>query len=64
LIARGCAKVNVSTALKSAYMDANRRYLTQNPEAGDPPGLFRYVRAEVMDMAREHIRLFGSEGRA
>ncbi len=64
LIARGCAKVNVSTALKIAYMQANRTYLTENPEAADPPKLFRHVREVVMEMTRTHIRLFGSEGRA
>jgi fructose-bisphosphate aldolase class II len=64
LIARGCAKVNVSTALKIAYMEANRDYLTADPAAADPPKLFRYVRERVMAMATEHIRMFGAEGRA
>jgi fructose-bisphosphate aldolase, class II len=64
LIARGCAKVNVSTALKIAYMEANRSYLTENPTATDPPRLFGRVREAVMEMTREHIRMFGSEGRA
>jgi fructose-bisphosphate aldolase class II len=64
LIARGCAKVNLSTALKVAYMDANRRYLTENPAASDPPRLFAYVRAAVMEMTRGYIDLFGSAGRA
>ena len=64
LIARGCAKVNVSTALKIAYMEATRSYLTQNPQAADPPKLFAHVRETVMKMTREHIRMFGSEGRA
>ncbi len=64
LIARGCAKVNVSTALKISYMEANRRYLTEHPTAADPPTLFRYVREAVLEMAREYIRFFGSEGRA
>jgi fructose-bisphosphate aldolase class II len=64
LIARGCAKVNVSTALKIAYMEANRRFLTENPTAADPPKLFTYVRDAVMGMTREYIRMFGSEGRA
>jgi fructose-bisphosphate aldolase class II len=64
LIARGCAKVNVSTALKIAYMEANRRYLTENPAATDPPALFAVVRRAVMDMTLQHIRLFGAEGRA
>jgi ketose-bisphosphate aldolase len=64
LIARGCAKVNVSTALKMSYMTANRRFLTDHPDAADPPSLFRFVRAAVIEMAREHIRMFGAEGRA
>lgn len=64
LIARGCAKVNVSTALKMAYMEANRAYLGAHPDAADPPTLFEHVRGAVMEMTREHIRLFGSAGRA
>ena len=64
LITRGCAKVNVSTALKIAYMEANRAYLTGHPDAADPPALFSFVREAVMDMARTHIRLFGAEGKA
>jgi fructose-bisphosphate aldolase, class II len=64
LIARGCAKVNVSTALRITYMEANRRYLTENPTAADPPRLFAHVREAVMEMTRQHIRMFGSEGRA
>jgi fructose-bisphosphate aldolase class II len=64
LIGRGCAKVNVSTAVKLSYLAANRDYLAAHPGDGDPPSLFRHVRGEVMDMAREHIRMFGSEGKA
>lgn len=64
LISRGCAKVNVSTALKIAYMEANRAYLAEKPGAADPPALFAAVREAVKAMALEHIRLFGAEGRA
>jgi fructose-bisphosphate aldolase class II len=64
LVARGCAKVNVSTALKLAYMEAHRAFLVAHPEAADPPKLFDHVRAAVMEMTRRHIRLFGSESRA
>lgn len=63
LIGRGCAKVNVSTAVKIRYLESNRRYLGEHPKDADPPSLFRHVRAEVMDMAKDHIRMFGSEGR-
>jgi fructose-bisphosphate aldolase class II len=63
LIGRGCAKVNVSTAVKVRFLEANRSYLEEHPTDADPPRLFRHVRAEVIDIARHHIRMFGSEGR-
>lgn len=66
LIARGCAKVNISTALKECYMKASLEFLRGAEEKGkwDPPSLFRHQRAAVVEMAREHLRLFGSSGRA
>jgi fructose-bisphosphate aldolase class II len=66
LIARGCAKVNISTALKEAYMKPSLEFLRDAAERGkwDPPSLFKHQRAAVMEMAREHIRLFGSAGHA
>ena len=63
-ISRGCAKVNISTALKIAFIDAHREYLEANPKKKDPPSLFSHVRAAVKDMAAEHIRIFGSAGKA
>jgi ketose-bisphosphate aldolase len=64
LIARGCAKVNISTALKVAFVDAHRAYLDENPGRHDPPGLLGHVRAAVKAMAGDHIRIFGSAGKA
>ena len=63
LIARGCAKVNISTALKIAFVDAHREYLEANPAKKDPPSMLKHVRAAVKDMAERHIRIFGSAGR-
>jgi len=63
LIARGCAKVNISTALKMTFMQSGYDYMTANPGEYDPPSLFRAQRAAVMAMARDHIRMFGSEGK-
>ena len=53
LIARGCAKVNISTALKVTYMRANLAFLRDAEERDkwDPPSLFTAVRAAVIDMA-------------
>jgi tagatose 1,6-diphosphate aldolase GatY/KbaY len=64
LIARGCAKVNISTALKIAFVDAHREYLEQNTTKNDPPSLLKHVHTAVKEMAAHHIRMFGSAGRA
>ena len=56
LIARGCAKVNISTALKIRFMQSGYDYMTAHPGEYDPPALFRTQRAAVMDMAKDHIR--------
>ena len=66
LIARGCAKVNISTALKVVYMKANLEFLrgAEAKDTWDPPSLFRDVRASVLTMAADHMRRFGSVGKA
>jgi ketose-bisphosphate aldolase len=66
LIARGCAKVNISTALKVTYMKANLAFLqgAQERDTWDPPSLFTAVRTAVRDMAADHMRRFGSAGKA
>ena len=64
LIARGCAKVNISTALKIAFMKSGYDFMTEHPGDYDPPKIFSAQRAAVTEMAKHHIRLFGSEGKA
>jgi fructose-bisphosphate aldolase class II len=66
LIARGCAKVNISTALKETYLRSALEHLRAAEERGrwDPPSLFAHQREAVVEMARRHIRLFGGSGRA
>ncbi len=66
LIARGCAKVNISTALKRTFMQSNLAFLreTEAAEKWDPPSLFTRVRTDIVEMAKAHIRRFGSEGKA
>jgi ketose-bisphosphate aldolase len=66
LIARGCAKVNISTALKVTFMKANLEFLkaAEVKDSWDPPTLFRHVRGSVLAMAADHMRRFGSVGRA
>jgi fructose-bisphosphate aldolase, class II len=64
LIARGCAKVNISTALKIAFVDSFREYLESNPGKHDPPSLLKSASDAVRAMAIEHMRIFGSVGKA
>ncbi|HEY6745097.1 MAG TPA: class II fructose-bisphosphate aldolase, partial [Mycobacteriales bacterium] len=66
LIARGCAKINISTALKVTYMKANLEFLKQAEarDKWDPPSLFTAVGAAVREMAADHMRRFGSAGKA
>ncbi|GGR13382.1 fructose-bisphosphate aldolase [Actinoplanes ianthinogenes] len=66
LIARGCAKVNISTALKESFMKSGADFLREAAarDKWDPPSLFKHQRAAVTEMARRHIRLFGGSGRA
>jgi ketose-bisphosphate aldolase len=66
LIARGCAKVNISTALKETYMRSSLAFLesARDRQKWDPPALFRAVRGEVMELTGSLMKLFGSAGRA
>ncbi len=65
LISRGCAKVNISTALKETYMKSNLDFLrvTAEKDKWDPPALFRAVRADVVALAGSLMTQFGSAGR-
>lgn len=66
LIARGCSKVNISTALKETYLQSNLRVLKLAEERGkwDPPSVFAAVHTDVVDLASGLMDLFGSSGKA
>ena len=64
LINRGCAKINISTALKIRFMQSGYDFMSDNPGRYDPPAQFKAQRGAIMDMTKEYIRLFGSEGKA
>lgn len=66
LVARGCAKVNVSTAVKEAYLKAGLAQLTaaRQLDDWDPPRFFAAVELAAAETAGEHVRLLGSAGRA
>ena len=66
LIARGCAKVNISTALKITFMQSNLAFLreTEAKNKWEPSAQFSFVRKAVKEMVTEYLQQFGSAGRA
>ena len=66
LISRGCAKVNISTALKELFMKSTLENLrkAEAVEKWDPPTLFRAVGSDVTRMTADLARTFGSAGQA
>ncbi|WP_422391382.1 class II fructose-bisphosphate aldolase [Arthrobacter sp. N1] len=65
LIARGCAKVNISTALKEQYMQSSLAFLKQAEQNNkwDPPSLFKHTRADTVAMVMDLCTQFGSAGK-
>lgn len=66
LIARGCAKINISTALKERFMMSSLEFLldSQARNKWDPPSLFRHCRDDTIDLVVNLANQFGSAGRA
>ncbi|MEV7694684.1 class II fructose-bisphosphate aldolase [Microbacterium sp. NPDC089189] len=66
LIARGCAKVNISTALKERFMQSELAFLegARAQSRWDPPSLFRSTRDDVVALVVGFAETFGSAGKA
>lgn len=62
----GVSKINISTAVKVAYMHAAEAHLASARERGkwDPPSMFRDISSAVQAAIAECIDEFGSAGRA
>ncbi|AQT79839.1 ketose-bisphosphate aldolase [Mycolicibacterium litorale] len=66
LISLGCAKVNISTALKMTFMRAGLDHLrdAESTDTWDPPSLFAHTAREIRTMVTALMRQFGSSGAA
>ncbi|WP_144719529.1 class II fructose-bisphosphate aldolase [Agrococcus jejuensis] len=62
----GVSKINISTAVKLAYMHASRDHLAEAERAGkwEPVRLFDQIGSAVEQAVLQHIELFGSARRA
>lgn len=75
-IEAGVSKINISTDLKVAYIEAAQRFVTENfdPSCGsigidswkskEPLALIQAQHDAVRDMAKRYMRIFQSKGRA
>jgi ketose-bisphosphate aldolase len=64
LVDLGATKINISTALKHAYVGALRQYLSENSSKVNPLKLDRFVTDQVIALLIPFMRLFGSSGKA
>ncbi|MGU3410532.1 class II fructose-bisphosphate aldolase [Microbacterium sp. M1A1_1b] len=62
----GVSKINISTAVKHAYMRASLAHLEQAraSDSWDPPKLVTAIESAVTDVIAEHVTWFGADGRA
>jgi ketose-bisphosphate aldolase len=65
-IAAGVSKINISTAVKVAYMRAAERHLAEARarDRWDPPSMFRDIATAVQTAIAGHLEEFGSAGKA
>jgi tagatose 1,6-diphosphate aldolase GatY/KbaY len=64
LIDCGAAKINVSTQLKIAYIDATRQYIADHPTEYNPLKVIKAGREAVQATVAEFLEIFGSIGKA
>jgi len=64
LIDLGASKINVSTAVKISYCQGMLAYMSEHPDENNPLKLDSYVMERTKACVEEHIRMFGSAGRA
>lgn len=61
LIRSGGAKVNVSTAIKHAYLDTCRDYFQDAPAKPDPIGFDRILSQAIEETAEKHMAIFAKD---
>lgn len=64
LIAAGASKVNVSTQIKIAYIDATRDYIAAHPDEYNPLKVIKAAREAVTETVAEFMAIFMSVDRA
>ncbi len=63
-IERGIRKVNIDTNIREAFMKAAKEVIIANPNEIDPRKMLTPAREAAIEIIREKIRIFGSNGKA
>jgi len=63
-VKRGVSKVNIDTNIREAFMAAVVAELGKNPNELDPRKILGPAREAMVEVIREKIRIFGSNGKA
>ncbi|MDR3270475.1 MAG: class II fructose-1,6-bisphosphate aldolase [Peptococcaceae bacterium] len=63
-VSHGVCKVNIDTNIREAFVTAARGVLEQNLKEIDPRNVLGPARAAAVEVIREKIRVFGSNGKA
>lgn len=59
LIHCGGTKINVSTAIKQAYLGGGKTYLLENPGRLDPIGFDQFLHDQIEEVVLKHLDVFG-----
>ncbi|MBQ6385222.1 MAG: class II fructose-bisphosphate aldolase [Lachnospiraceae bacterium] len=58
LVNLGAAKINVSTAIKHAYIDNCKEYMKANPDKLDPIDFDYFLNCAIKNVAMDHMKVF------
>lgn len=64
LISLGAAKINISTAIKIAYLSSIKDFIANNPNVSEPLQLDSFIVERVSETVKSHVILFGSNNKA
>lgn len=64
LISMGGSKINISTAIKIAYLSSIKEFIGNNPNVSEPLQLDAFIVNAVSKTVEDHITLFESVGKA
>ena len=64
LIKLGASKINISTAVKIAYLDGTKEFMSKNPDNANPLKLDAHIESCVKTMVHEHLDIFCTQDKA